>query len=183
MASYLNVFFCSKYISITNIIVVNMKSNDHYQDTKTSCKTSSKKDKMTNERLTSAYLKEFESLNKTTENIFELGKHNVLIILEDGIHIHTAFPAAGGIFFIFPAGNQKAARTDEKKENRKHNQSFLQIFLSDSFIGISSAHRFFTAFICIFFIKAMRFFKSLAWLNILCSVIPEITRCLYMASR
>ena len=64
-----------------------MKSNDPYQDTKTSSKTSPKKDKMADERLTSEYLKEFESLNITTESIFDLGKHNVLIILEDGTNL------------------------------------------------------------------------------------------------
>ena len=43
--------------------------------------------KKSDERLTSEYLKEFESLNRTTESIFELESHNVLLILKDGTNL------------------------------------------------------------------------------------------------
>ncbi len=50
-------------------------------------KTPPKKDKIADERLTSEYLKEFEKLNVTTDSIFELGNHKVLIILKDGTNL------------------------------------------------------------------------------------------------
>lgn len=37
--------------------------------------------------MNTAYLKEFEQMNETTESVFDLGEHELLIVLNDGTNL------------------------------------------------------------------------------------------------
>ena len=98
------------------------KYNDHYQDTKTSRKTSPKKDKMDDERLTSEYLEELitrEQYNGVDKNNFK--KYQKEIEEYDGeipFYLYNFINIINRIKYLKKVNNQyERAKLEEHRKN------------------------------------------------------------------